>query len=370
MPVTNCEFRTRGAGERKMLRAATALSVALLLSPVCTSNASAQLPAAPGTSIMSTLQAAVGADADIDAITDLKARYFQNVDAKDWAALRELLAPDVVVDTTGSLGPVFHGRDAFVGFLKVTLGALDTHHQGYDPDITLTSPTSAEVVWTMEDRLVFNDIIGIHGYGHYRDRYEKVGDTWVIDYSKLTRTGIKIILPGLEHFVAGFAETLRSSGPIAAIRFTVDAILHRNTAASAPAPADDARTQNSPIPAPAETSTAFRQHVDKAAPATDARQSARSDHAAATAAPRQPRKARHDFLPDTQALSDPRPDSDDDAESESGGLTTNLDGAGKTDETEETGDDRGSEPDAKPEEDSRDEDDNTTKASTTATGEA
>jgi hypothetical protein len=132
---------------------------------------------------------------EVDAIKQLKTSYFANIDAKNWDGLRELLAPDVVVDTTCSAGPILYGRDPFIAFLKLTLGGADTHHQGYDPQIKLTSATTAEALWTLEDVLIFGDTLGVHGYGHYNDRYAKVNGKWVVKYSKLTRTRIDLINP-------------------------------------------------------------------------------------------------------------------------------------------------------------------------------
>jgi hypothetical protein len=132
---------------------------------------------------------------EVDAIKQLKASYFQYVDSKNWDALRNLLAPDVVVDTTCSAGPLLIGRDPFIAFLKLSLGAAETHHQGYDPQIDLKSPTTAEAVWTMEDVLIFGGTLGVHGYGHYQDRYVKVNGSWVVKYSKLTRTRLDLTKP-------------------------------------------------------------------------------------------------------------------------------------------------------------------------------
>src|SRR6476659_7905561 len=81
---------------------------------------------------------------EVDAIKQLKASYFSNIDAKNWDGLRDLLAPDVVEDTTCSAGPILYGRDPFIAFLQLTLGGATTHHQGYDPHIKLTSATAAE----------------------------------------------------------------------------------------------------------------------------------------------------------------------------------------------------------------------------------
>jgi hypothetical protein len=132
---------------------------------------------------------------EVDAIKSLKASYFSNIDAKNWDALRDLLAPDVVEDTTCSAGPLLVGRDPFIAFLKLTLGTATTHHQGYDPHIHLTSATTAEALWTLEDVLIFGGTLGVHGYGHYNDRYTKVDGKWIVQYSKLTRTRLDLINP-------------------------------------------------------------------------------------------------------------------------------------------------------------------------------
>jgi hypothetical protein len=132
---------------------------------------------------------------DVAAIEHLKTGYFANIDAKNWGGLRELLAPDLVADTTCSGGPIFFGRDPFIAFLQLTLGSAVTHHHGYDPKIQLTSPTTATGLWTMDDMLVFGGTLGVHGYGHYNDRYVKLDGQWVLDYSKLTRTRFDLIDP-------------------------------------------------------------------------------------------------------------------------------------------------------------------------------
>jgi hypothetical protein len=191
MPVeTGRRFLAR-SGARRILRAAMALGTATMLGAVGVSIANADplpIPALCGFS-------APGDDSgpEVDAIKQLKASYFANIDAKNWDGLRELLAPDVVVDTTCSAGPIFYGRDPFIAFLKLTLGGANTHHQGYDPHIKLTSATTAEALWTLEDVLIFAGALGVHGYGHYNDRYTQVDGEWVVKYSKLTRTRIDLI---------------------------------------------------------------------------------------------------------------------------------------------------------------------------------
>lgn len=182
--VTHRRFRSAA---RRTLRAVMALGTAtIMLGGVNVPIGNAQLLcgySAPGNDT----------GAEVDAIRQLKADYFQNVDAKNWNALRQLLAPDVTVDTTCSAGPILVGRDPFIAFLQLTLGGASTHHQGYDPKIKLTSATTAEALWTMEDVLIFGGTLGVHGYGHYNDRYAKVNDRWIVKYSKLTRTRFDLI---------------------------------------------------------------------------------------------------------------------------------------------------------------------------------
>ena len=46
---------------------------------------------------------------DIEAIKQLKARYCRMLDTKDWDGFRQVLADDVVMDSTGSGGSVITG---------------------------------------------------------------------------------------------------------------------------------------------------------------------------------------------------------------------------------------------------------------------
>jgi hypothetical protein len=194
MPVETNRRCLAGSAERRIVRAAVALGTAtIMLGGVGASIANAE--PSPTSLLCGVSAPEADSGAEIEAIKQLKAGYFQNVDAKNWAGLRELLAPDVVVDTTCSAGPVLIGRDPFIAFLKITLGGATTHHQGYDPQIQLMSATTAEGVWTMEDVLIFGGTLGVHGYGHYSERYTKVDGSWVIKYSKLTRTRIDLINP-------------------------------------------------------------------------------------------------------------------------------------------------------------------------------
>jgi hypothetical protein len=125
--------------------------------------------------------------ADIEAIKQLKARYFRTMDTKDWDGMRRVFADDVTMDTTASGGGVVIGADAFMRFLREAIGDVVTVHHGHMPEIELTSATTATGVWAMEDMLRWPDGRELHGYGHYHESYEKIAGEWRIKSSKLTR---------------------------------------------------------------------------------------------------------------------------------------------------------------------------------------
>lgn len=124
---------------------------------------------------------------DIEAIKQLKARYFRSMDTKDWAGMRQVFADDVTIDTTASGGTAVAGADEFLVFLRRAIGDVVTVHHGHTPEIELTSPTTAIGIWAMEDMLRWPDGRELHGYGHYHETYEKRGGEWRIKTSTLTR---------------------------------------------------------------------------------------------------------------------------------------------------------------------------------------
>jgi hypothetical protein len=120
-------------------------------------------------------------------IKRVKSRYFQAIDTKNWDLLEEQLTDDVLVDTTGSGGLITKGSAVFVNFLRVTLGLAKTVHHGHLPEIEVTSPTSANGVWAMQDLLIFPAGARVVGFGHYHETYEFENDRWRISSTKLTR---------------------------------------------------------------------------------------------------------------------------------------------------------------------------------------
>jgi uncharacterized protein (TIGR02246 family) len=133
----------------------------------------------------------------IEAIKQLKARYFRLMDTKDWAGFRTCFTDDVRIDVTADGAGVLEGLDAFLAMLEPTLEGVTTVHHGHMPEIELTSPTTATGIWAMEDHLRFPDdnplgISELHGFGHYHDTYAQRDGEWRIASSRLTRLRLDI----------------------------------------------------------------------------------------------------------------------------------------------------------------------------------
>jgi uncharacterized protein (TIGR02246 family) len=132
---------------------------------------------------------------DLEAIRQLKARYFRTMDTKDWDGMRRVFTDDVVIDTTESGGDVVGGADAFIAFLQEVIGDAVTVHQGHMPEIELTSNTTATGIWALHDIVIWPTGIRLDGYGHYHETYEKGEDGWRIRSSRLTRLHTDFQMP-------------------------------------------------------------------------------------------------------------------------------------------------------------------------------
>jgi uncharacterized protein (TIGR02246 family) len=132
---------------------------------------------------------------DIEAIRQLKARYFRTMDTKDWDGMRQVFTDDVVVDTRAAGGNVVSGADHFIEFLKETLSGAVTVHQGHMPEIELTSPTTATGIWALNDVVIWPNGTRLDGYGHYHETYEKLDGEWLIKTLTLTRLHADLIAP-------------------------------------------------------------------------------------------------------------------------------------------------------------------------------
>src|SRR5665213_2562723 len=104
----------------------------------------------------------------IEAIKQVKARYFRFLDTKEWDALQDLFAVDAVVDMQGEGGRETRTAEEFVLTLKSNLEGVTTVHHGHTPEIQLTSDSTATGIWAMEDELWWPEgapIRHMHGFG-------------------------------------------------------------------------------------------------------------------------------------------------------------------------------------------------------------
>lgn len=133
---------------------------------------------------------------DIEAIKQLKARYFRLLDQKRWDEWRDVFVPDVEIrtpDDTGDPAPIV-GRDAFVDGLRAMIDAVPTVHHGHMPEITVDGDT-ASGVWAMEDHLFWPPEFGLGhmwGTGWYEETYLRCDDgAWRIASMYLRRIRIE-----------------------------------------------------------------------------------------------------------------------------------------------------------------------------------
>jgi hypothetical protein len=130
---------------------------------------------------------------DIESIKQLKARYFRLMDTKDWKGFAAVFTQDAELDVTDDAGRekgrVTGGAD-IAASIERAVGAARTVHHGHMPEIELTGPDSAHGIWAMTDYVEWPsdaDRVGLRGYGHYTETYQKVGGEWRIATMKLTR---------------------------------------------------------------------------------------------------------------------------------------------------------------------------------------
>jgi hypothetical protein len=132
----------------------------------------------------------------------LKARYFRSMDNKDWPALENVFAPDLVADFRAATGGfdesmLTHGAATYVAQLAPILGQVLTVHHGHMPEITIESPTTASGIWAMEDKLWVQEGSALpfrwmHGYGHYHERYVRLERGWCIKEIRLSRLRVDV----------------------------------------------------------------------------------------------------------------------------------------------------------------------------------
>jgi hypothetical protein len=128
-------------------------------------------------------------------IMGLKARYCRLLDTKDWEGLAALFCEDAILDVEQDTGhPPMTGRTAIIRQIRDAVIDAATAHQVHTPEITLLNDETAEGIWAMQDRVVWqmgkspiSGIASITGYGQYHETYRKTADGWKFQSLRLTR---------------------------------------------------------------------------------------------------------------------------------------------------------------------------------------
>jgi hypothetical protein len=135
---------------------------------------------------------------EIEAIKQLKARYFRFLDTKQWEAMRGLFTDDAYIEGARP----YESVDDFIEARPFLDRATTTHH-GHMPEIVFQTPTTARGIWAMFDRVEFPEpfaevdfrgvdnrdrrVRGFTGTGHYEEEYRKEAGIWKISWLRLTR---------------------------------------------------------------------------------------------------------------------------------------------------------------------------------------
>jgi SnoaL-like domain len=144
----------------------------------------------------------------IEAIKNVKARYWYAMDMKDWDALRAVFTDDAVFDMraerafaeghpTDELAPakeavdagdpaVIVGASAIADFIRTIVAGWRTVHHGHAPIVEVQEPDRGTGIWPLFD-YIDDGRNALKGYGHYYDEYRKVGGEWLISRVLLTR---------------------------------------------------------------------------------------------------------------------------------------------------------------------------------------
>jgi hypothetical protein len=139
----------------------------------------------------------------IEEIRQLRSRYFEVLDARDWPGYAALFTEAAVLDFREEIQHqlrdpaaraalpegafVFTGGQAAADTFAGHLAGCVTVHHGHDHQVTLTGADTATGVCAMWDCLDYGHEL-FQGYGHYRERYRRVDGRWLIEHLRLTRS--------------------------------------------------------------------------------------------------------------------------------------------------------------------------------------
>jgi hypothetical protein len=131
---------------------------------------------------------------DLEAIRQLKARYFRFMDTQQWESWSECFTSDISAVYEGGprasddqpLVNSVEGLETLIGHVRRMMTGVKSIHQGYMPEIELTSATTASGIWLMFD-YVRLPTCNYKGWGHYHEDFVKEDGRWKIKKIHLTR---------------------------------------------------------------------------------------------------------------------------------------------------------------------------------------
>ncbi len=134
---------------------------------------------------------------EIEAIKQLKYRYFRFLDCKRWDELADCFAEDAVCSYDGGRYSA-KGRVAVMEFLRGALGhpRIISLHQAHHPEIDITGPSTATGIWYLEDYVInlweespqMAPNSSLRGAGFYEDEYIKLEGVWKFQSTGYERT--------------------------------------------------------------------------------------------------------------------------------------------------------------------------------------
>jgi hypothetical protein len=138
-------------------------------------------------------------------LRNLKARYLQYLDSKQWDKYANLFVEDGVISDV-RFNIRIEGRSQIRAVVPhVFNNSTITVHQVHQADIRLQSPSAATGIWALEEYTTFgkpseSGIFPVpvgtrHGYGHYVDEFVKVDGEWL--FKSLAAEWIRLDLSGM-----------------------------------------------------------------------------------------------------------------------------------------------------------------------------
>ena len=140
----------------------------------------------------------------IEAIRNLKAKYWRGVDNGDGELVRSILAQDCELDYRGCCTDPATGIDHMpqmnivmtgrASWQTGNLGGLVTVHQGHQAEIEVDDD-GARAIWTFTDRFFMppgSPFARLTGYGYYHETYEQAGGVWLLKTTRITRLWVEV----------------------------------------------------------------------------------------------------------------------------------------------------------------------------------